>query len=259
MKKTLTLFVLAVVIFGGIWLGMRNYRLSQTPYGDAGSGNLASTTSAKLEPESASPDVAASKDNSLRIEAMKIIDRPVVASAQLSDAAKALALKKIKESSDLIRSNFDYVNPWYDLASYRKMIGDYDGAIQAWVFIGRIRPNDSVSLSNLGDLYAFTLGNYPKAEDYFLASIVKNPQNVDAYIQTAVIYEYHDTAKSSLIVPLLLSGINSNPKNINLTIALARYYQKTGDLKSARIYFEKSLELNPGDKALQEELNALGN
>lgn len=254
MKKLIVLAVLSAVIIAGIWFGMNKFSAKIDVPGDASS---ATTTSSDLEDDSLS-DAQQAKDAALESAALKIIDRPVVVKVQLSEATKKLALEKIKESADLIRANYDYANPWYDLGAYLKLIGDYDGAIQAWLFVGKIRPNDYVSLSNLGDLHAFTFGNYPEAENYFLASISKNPQNVDAYIQVAVIYEYHEISKLALMEPLLLRGISANPKDTNLKIALARYYQKAGNLESARLYFEKALELNPENSALEEELKSLG-
>ena len=232
MKKIIVLAVLSVVIIAGIWLGMYKFVPEDgVPVDDAS----ATTTPSDLENDSLS-DAPQAKDTSLESEALKIIARPVVVKAELSEATKKLALDKIKESSDLIRLNYDYANPWYDLGAYRKLIGDYDGAIQAWTFVVKIRPNDYVSLSNLGDLYAFTLGKYYIAEEYFLGSIARNPQNVDAYIQLVSIYEYHDTPKSTLSEPLLLNGISANPKDINLKIALARYYQKTGKQPYCHVY-----------------------
>ncbi len=250
MKKYLTVSLFVLVIIGGIWFGSAGTRIAEDD-SSVGPDSL-------VDGGNISGDDLTIEDASLKSEAMKIIDEPVVVKARLSEASEKLALEKIKESSDLIRLNYNYANPWYDLGAYRKLIGDYDGAIRVWSFIKKIRPDDYVSLSNLGDLYAFTLGDYSRAEEYFLESIARNPQNVDAYIQIALIYEYHDTPKLTLTEPLLLNGISANPKDSNLKIALGRYYQKVGDLESARFYFEKALEADPGNSALEEELKILG-
>ena len=193
----------------------------------------------------------------LQLAALKIIDRPITIKTTLSEQTKQLAIQKINEASDMIRANYDYANQWYDLGAYRKMIGDYIGADEAWSFVSRIRPDDFISLHNLGDLY-YSLKNYSKAEQYFLASIEKNPQNADAYIQLVAIYEFNDLSKTSLIEPLLLRGITANPKEPNLMIALGKYYQNRGNLEGARNYFTQALALNPKNTELERELQLLG-
>lgn len=244
------LAVLAATIFG-FRGGLEKFGLSSELRDDSG----AATSTVSGNPATSTPSVGVS--DPLYSAAMKIIDRPVTVKVDLSESAKQLAIQKIKESSDMIRANYDYVNQWYDLGAYRKVIGDYTGAADAWLFVGKIRPADSISLHNLGDLY-YSLKNYSKAEEYFMASIVKNSQNVDAYIQLAAIYTYNDPSKISQVEPLLLSGIAVNPKESNLLITLGKYYQNKGDIASARKYFEQALVLNPKNTALEQELQLLG-
>lgn len=219
--------------------------------------DLSKAVTASSSPAEVIPEREKSVNELLRSAAMRIVDKPITVKIDMSDAAKQLAVKKIKEISDMIRANYDYANQWYDLGAYRKMIGDYIGADEAWSFVSSIRPDDSIALHNLGNLY-YDLKNYLKAEQYFLASIDKNPQNVDAYIQLTAIYTYNDLAKTSLIEPLLLKGITLNPKEPNLMIALGKYYQNKGNFEGARNYFEQALKLNPKNTALEQEIQLLG-
>lgn len=243
------LAVLTAVIFGAR-VDWKKTGLSGLT-GDSG----AATSTVSGNPATSTPSVSVT--DPLYSAAMKIVDRPISVKVDLTETTKQLIIQKINEASDMIRTDYNYANQWYDLGAYRKMIGDYTGAVDAWLFVGKIRPDDSVSLHNLGDLYYF-LKNYPKAEEYFMASIVKNPQNVDAYIQLAAIYTYNDLSKTSQVEPLLLSGIAVNPKEPNLLITLGKYYQNKADIESARKYFEQALVLNPKNTALEQELQLLG-
>ncbi len=252
--KKIIIAIGVLVILAVAGLGMR-FMLRGSDL--ATENRMENATSTGMLASATSTSATRNVGDPLQSIATKILDRPVMVSADLSGQTKQLALQKIKESSDMLRENYDYANPWYDLGSYRKLIGDYTGAVDAWSFVSRIRPNDFISLHDLGDLYAF-LKNYPQAEQYFLASIDKNPENVDAYVQVSAIYQYNDTAKSALIKPLLLRGIAANPGAANLKITLGEYYQRTGNITAARNYLEQALKLNPGNMALRQELDALG-
>lgn len=243
----------------GVRYGIPKFNLPGNVNPNEISGIATTTDEVATTTEDVNSDIERSEsaDELLRSAAMRIVDKPITVKIDMSDAAKQSAVQKIKEISDMIRANYDYANQWYELGTYRKMIGDYIGADEAWSFVSSIRPDDSISLHNLGDLYYF-LKNYPKAEQYFLASIDKNPKNVDAYIQLAAIYTYNDFSKTALIEPLLLRGIAANPSESNLLITLGKYYQSKGNLEATRNYFEQALKLNPKNTALQQELESLG-
>src|SRR3989344_5838664 len=145
--------------------------------------------------------------------AAEIISRPIMVGASLSEIDRKRAETKIKETSDLIRSDYDMIYAWYDLGAYRRVIGDFDGAAEAWTFGTLIRPKDFVSYHNLGDLYGFYIKNYPKSEENFLKSIQNNPQNVQAYLDLAVIYESVYKEKANQVENILLQGLKANTGN----------------------------------------------
>ncbi len=255
MKKVIGLLggiaVLALIIVGIRYEMDRGSRWAQS----SPEGSFEATTT----PPVATSTPATGNDAALQAEATQLLDRPVTVdtSLNLSDQVKQMALQKIKDSTDMLRANYNYANPWYDLGAYRKLIGDYDGAIADWTFVTKIRPNDYVALHDLGDIYAF-LKEYPKAESFYLASIDKNAQNIDAYVEVASIYQYNDTANSDLIVPLLLRGIAANPNDPRLEIVLGEYDKSIGNITDAKTYLSAALKLAPSNTALQQELSALG-
>lgn len=162
----------------------------------------------------------------LRAMAVEIISRPIMVSAPLAEADRKRAEGKIKEVSDLIRIDYDMIYAWYDLGAYRRVIGDFDGAAEAWTFGALIRPKGFISYHNLGDLYGFYVKDYPKSEENYFKSIQNNPQNVQGYLDLATIYESVYKEKANQVESILLRGLEANPGNIGLQSFLDRYRLK---------------------------------
>ncbi len=255
MKKVIG-FVVGIAVVAAVIVGV-TYEMNHGNRWTQSSSEEAAV--ATTTPSAATSTPATGDDAALQAEATRLLDQPATVdpSLNLSDSVRQMALQKIKDSTDMLRANYNYANPWYDLSAYRRMIGDYNGAIDDLLFVTKIRPDDFVSLNDLGDLYAF-LKNYPKAESSYLASIDKNPQNVDAYVALAGIYQYNDPANASQIVPLLQKGVAANPKDSRLLVTLGEYEKNIGNTAEAKTYLNQALALDPSNTALQQEIAALG-
>lgn len=189
--------------------------------------------------------------------AFKIIARPIlIRKSSLSEDNQKRVTEKINELTKAIKEDYDYFLYWVELGNYRKYIEDYEGAIEAWDFAGLLRPKNHISFHNLGELYGFYLGDYKKAEQNFLKSIINDSANIDAYMQLASLYEYRYTEKADQIENLFRTGLKFNPNEPHLMIALGNYYKDQGKIAKALEYFEKVAELYP-DKDLEAEIEAL--
>ena len=91
----------------------------------------------------------------------------------------------------MIREDYDYSNQWYDLGAYRKLLGDYAGAIDAYDFVTLIRPNDVISYMNLGEIYAVYLKNYGQAEKNYLQAIKNDPTKASSYMYLSSLYSIY--------------------------------------------------------------------
>ena len=212
MKKNLLLILLALMVAGAIsWRFWPDQELSQVPPQILEEKVVVKNN----QPKSDDKEV-------LKATAVKIISRPVMVSAPLLEADRKRAEGKIKEISDLIREDYNVTYPWYDLGSYRRVIGDFEGAAEAWNFVPLIRPKDFVAYHNLGDLYGFYVKDYPKSEENYLKSIQNNPQNIQAYLDLATIYGVYKE-KSDRTESILLQGLKANPGNAGLQSALDSY------------------------------------
>ena len=205
---------------------------------------------------------AVSSDNSketnlLRAEASKIISRPISVKIQISDSSRKNALAKLDELVKLIKGKYDYANAWYDLGAYRMVIGDYDGAIDAYKFVVLIRPSDYVGYANLGDIYMNYLKNYILAEENFLKAIQNNPAYISGYVELAALYENYFKDGRQKAEDLFLLGIKRNTENLYLKVHLAEFYERTDKKLEALALFREILSLDPNNKSVEAEVTKL--
>ncbi|MEW5907575.1 MAG: hypothetical protein AB1643_00085 [Patescibacteria group bacterium] len=138
------------------------------------------------------------------------LDRPINITVNLTKEAEEIIRKKIEELSSKLKENPNLLDLWLDLGIYRKIIGDYEGAVEAWEYVSVVSPKNSTSFHNLGDLYAFYLKDYQKAEKNFLIAIENNPSQIFSYRSLYELYRYamKDDEKAKEI---LKKGIEINP------------------------------------------------
>lgn len=224
MKKSLLILLVLTAIATAYWYFQVYQELSQVQSPAVEQSLERAIEEKALEKKAVTEEQPASDGNEiLKAAAAEIISRPIMVSAPLSEADRKRAEGKIKEMIDLIKIDYDNIYPWYDLGAYRRVIGDFEGAAEAWNFVPLIRPKDFISYHNLGDLYGFYMKDYPKSEENYLKSIQNNPQNIQAYLDLAAIYESVYKEKASRVESILLEGLQSNPGNVGLQAALDRY------------------------------------
>ncbi|MBI4992181.1 MAG: tetratricopeptide repeat protein [Candidatus Harrisonbacteria bacterium] len=253
MKRILLILLLAFLIGIVTWYIWKDFQIAENNSQPAVSSPVITNGL------STSTEVIRSDNQEFKTRALKLVEGPILVKAALGDRARNQAENKIKELTGLIKNNYNDMAAWLDLGAYRKLIGDYEGAAEAWEFVSEIRPQNFVSFHNLGDLYGFYLEDYPKAESNFLKSIENNSANIDAYIQLAAIYEFHYPEKRDQIENLFLTGIKLNPADYNLKIALGNYYKNLGRKAEALQYWGEALKLNPDNKSLQNDISNLKN
>src|SRR3989344_422819 len=165
MKRLLfILFLLVLIAAGAAWYVNRR---AASDFKDSSAGAPNQSPSTTTFP-SLAVDAANDIKEQLRIQSLKIVARPILVKIQLSESSKNQAIGKIQDLVKLIEKKYDYIEAWYDLGAYRKLIGDYDGAIEAYNFVIKIRPKDEIAYVNLGDLYGFYLKDYENSEKNFL-------------------------------------------------------------------------------------------
>lgn len=142
------------------------------------------------------------------------------------------------EVSGILAKDPKDFNAWARLGVLHKMAGDYNSAKMLWEYVSRTWPKNTVSFTNLGDLYTNYLKEYPKAETNYLAQIENMPNDTNAYSNLFLLYSTVYKTNTNAAEEILKKGIVANPKAYDLQVMLARYYKEHGRTAEAASMFE---------------------
>lgn len=138
---------------------------------------------------------------------------------------------------------------------------DYKQAEKAWKYFIANRPRAIQGYWGLGEIYT-VWERYEAAERNWLMAIeVDTPASYpNAYIKLSDLYRDVFPEKRYLLVQILTTAMEKNPKEVNYPLLLATYYRDTGDKESAIRFFEKVLEMEPdagSAENIRKEINEL--
>ncbi|MBI2448533.1 hypothetical protein HYV44_03200 [Candidatus Microgenomates bacterium] len=114
----------------------------------------------------------------------------------------------------------------------------------------------NIALINLANTEVL-LGNFKKAEIYYLTSLDADSRQPELYIKLAELYQRSWRGKIFDSVSILQKGLASNKEHPNILISLAQYYQETGNRLEAIKYFKRSLMSYPDNQAVKDEIARL--
>ncbi len=184
--------------------------------------------------------------------------RPVESEVKLfSESQKQTIYNSIQNYGKAVKENPDFFQGWLELGILKKNIGDFEGARDAWEYASVIRPANSVSFGNLGELYWRYLHQYLQAEMNWKMSIKNDPSNSGMYISLSGIYFYSMKEKNEFADDILMEGIEKNPQNRDLLKALARLYEQRNEYAKAIEWWQKALDKDPGDTSIAVSIEAL--
>jgi tetratricopeptide (TPR) repeat protein len=184
------------------------------------------------------------------------LDRFVI-NAQVTNVKRAALDKALHDLSVQVTAEGKF-EQWLDLASYRKVAEDYEGAGEIWEYMTKRYPNDRTAFVNLGNLYHFYLKDFPKAESYMLAAIGLGQSPASDYIDLYELYTLSYKEKENKADDILLKGLEELPNNPDLSFTLAAYYAEQGNITGARKYYQIVLDFarQQGDKNTEERIQA---
>ena len=201
--------VIGLALLGGfyIWFDLKDSTNSAV--------NIAtnSTGSTSLPAQTGSPQASSTPAGTPEVKNVPIpaLPFPVQVKAELSAEVRERALADIQEIILRLRENPDRQDLWINLGLQRKLIGDFPGAGDAWQYASEIRPKDFIPHNNLGDLYAYDLNDFKKAEEHYRLSIKLEPSVIMVYDKLYELYRFKikNDAKARAV---LEEGIKKNPQ-----------------------------------------------
>lgn len=132
-----------------------------------------------------------------------------------AEVRAALNAQLTSIQSEIAARPHDFTS-WIRLGGLRKMAGDYAGAAEIWAYSSKMWPQETVSFSNLGDLYMNFLKDYPKAEANYKQVIALNPKAVDAYANLFFLYRDLYKQGTGADTAIVNQGLAANPGNPTL-------------------------------------------
>jgi len=177
----------------------------------------------------------------------------------IPDIKKDEFFERFLNFRQILSADPDNFNIWVALGSLYKVISDYEMAEQVWLYATELRPNNSLTYANLGDLYTNFLKDKEKAEENLLIAM-KNSEgeavNVNYSRQLFELYYYHyeDNEKTE---SYLLQRIEKYPDEVEFYSLLAYFYRLTDQNEKAIANYEKVLEFIPDDESVKIEIEKL--
>ena len=178
------------------------------------------------------------------------IDYPELTSSvvfpdSLSEDARVIIANNIATLINKLEKEENSFGGWFDLAAQYKIIEDYESTRDIWEFLGESFTGNNTVFSNLGNLYHYDLKDFPKSEESFRKAIENDKSNIQSYIGLHELYKYSYKQETSLVIDILIEGIEDNPINIDLMITLANYYKERGNMSkgdqtNAQKYYEQA-------------------
>lgn len=177
--------------------------------------------------------------------------------SDLPDYAVSRYKEEFYQEKSEIEKNPDDFNAWLRLGLTKKVVGDYKGAAEAWVYASNIQPQNTVALGNLGDLYGNFMDQPKEAELMYKKALSINPKDENLILGLADIYRYRMPDKESFYELVLLDGLKVMPDNPNLVSSLALYYRESGQTQKAIEYYQNLVKLSPENEMAKEDLARL--
>jgi tetratricopeptide (TPR) repeat protein len=156
-------------------------------------------------------------------------------------------LKNLKDVNikleQIVKDNPGDMENWFQLGTNRKALGDLLGAKKALQIAAQLNKLSSTVMNNLGDVYQ-ELGEYDKAEAAFLQMIERDKSISDGYIKLSQFYLATKYKPSEEAEKVLFEGLNAPVIDSGaIILALAEFYDETGQTEKALEYYKKVEEI----------------
>ena len=180
--------------------------------------------------------------------------------AAVSPATYQASKKELADLATELAVEPDQPALWKRVAYIKHFYNDHLGARDAYEYVNRIAPTDSVAFYNLAVLYGYDLKEPERAKQKFETALRLSAFDVSFYVGFANFYRevMYDTAAAERV---LLDGFAKVPTDVGITSTLGMLYRDVGNVAKAIEFYEKTLaakDLSSGERAaIQAEVDRL--
>lgn len=165
----------------------------------------------------------------------------------------------IQTAYDTLKSDPTNVSAYITLAAWKKDKGELEEAIKLYESALEVRPDDTLLLMNIAELYTRNQ-QYAEAAGAYVKVMASNPKWLAAYRSLADLYRYQMPERKIEIPSILKKGLEANSENeLYFVGPLAVYYKDFGPEEEAIRWYERLLELDPTNTTAKNELEELKN
>jgi tetratricopeptide (TPR) repeat protein len=130
-----------------------------------------------------------------------------------------------------------------------------DAAISCFEKVIELDPESVEALNNLAVAYMFS-GDYANSEETYLRALHYQPDHLPTLKNLAFLY-YQQEERLGDAALLLANVIRKSPSDCEALYLMGMCYQTGGQMDSARVCFERVLELQPDSTLAKDALNKL--
>ncbi len=165
----------------------------------------------------------------------------------------------VKAAYDALKNDPSDTSAYMKIALWKRDNGDLGEAIKLYEKALEIKPEDTLLLMNIADLFIRNK-QYAEAAGAYVKVMESNPKWLAAYRSLADLYRYQMPERHIEIPSILKKGLEANTENeLYFVGPLAIYYKDFGPTDEAIRWYERLLELEPGNITAQKELEAIKN
>jgi tetratricopeptide (TPR) repeat protein len=117
-----------------------------------------------------------------------------------------------------------------------------------WVAVSQNGSNAS-AYTSLGNVFV-EMNDYEQAQQAYRRAIELRPQNADFWLRYIVFEKEKMATSKEVLNSYYLDALGKTTNNIDIITSYATWLEKVGDISKSIEYWQKAVELNPGNKAL---------
>ncbi|MDP2684223.1 MAG: tetratricopeptide repeat protein [bacterium] len=174
----------------------------------------------------------------------------LVIPVDIDEATKTVMQTHIDNTKEMYNEKPDIWETWIAIGNLKAMLGDYEGAIDAYRESISLQSNNILGYRNIAEVYKNNLHDYEKAIEYYRLAIELAPGDPEIYIALALIEEYQlkDLVSAE---ETYLNGLRATGNNFEILNRVLYFYKNNNNPEKANEIQNKINKLYPDSAAAQ--------
>ncbi len=181
----------------------------------------------------------------LDAEQKEIFEKRISDTEEKLDAAKNQNIPQVEMENLYLGLGFD-----------KYVLGELKGALEAYVAIVNINPNNSAVWAGLFPVYR-DRGDFANARDAAIKAVKFNPEDWNMWRNYIELEQYQFQASREDLDEIYKQALDGTKNNLNMAAPYAQFLEAGGDLRSALNYWKIALAQDPKNSGYKSEISRL--